>query len=332
MEGLVMGTFTGKNVLVTGATGLVGGAYTEKLLSEGANVFALIADIPANCELKRSGNLEKVTQIYGDLSNREVVARAITAYEIEAIFHFGAQTIVGTALLDPIGTFQSNIQGTWNILEASRNSKGLVRCIVVASSDKAYGESSVLPYLEDFPLHGKSPYDVSKSCTDLLAQSYARTYNMPIGIARCGNIYGPGDLNWSRIVPSTIKSITLGQQPVLRSDGKNLRDYVYIKDVVSAYHTLGSSIFNGDIESGEFNFSVDSPKSVLEIYYAVCNAVGVKVEPLILNSAQAEIKDQFLSSRKANQILNWSAKYDLELGLNETVPWYQRVIREGRGL
>lgn len=327
-----MGTFTGKNVLITGATGLVGGAFTQTLLSEGANVFALIVEIPANCELKTSGNLEKVTQVFGDLNNHEAITRAIAGYEIEAIFHFGAQTIVGTALLDPIGTFQANIQGTWNILEAARISKNIVKSVVVASSDKAYGESSNLPYLEDFPLHGKSPYDVSKSCTDLLAQSYAKTYDLPIGIARCGNIYGPGDLNWSRIVPSTIKSITLGEQPVLRSDGKNLRDYVYIKDVISAYHTLGSAIFNGDIHSGEFNFSVDSPNSVLEIYYTVCEVMGVKIEPLILNRAQAEIKDQFLSSKKANKILNWSAKYDLKQGLIETVPWYQKIIGEGSGV
>ena len=247
--------------------------------------------------------------------------------ECSTVIHLGAQTIVGTALLDPLSTFESNIKGSWNLLEAVRQSKGLVKSVVVASSDKAYGESENLPYTEDQSLHGDGPYDVSKSCTDLLAQSYGNTYNLPITVARCGNIYGGGDLNWSRIVPGTIRDLVAGRQPVLRSDGTFVRDYVHVDDVVSGYLKLAEVSQNKNINGEAYNFSRDEPLNVMELYKQICLAtLGKYVEPKVLNTAKSEIKDQHLNSAKAKNALGWSSQVSLESGLARTVDWYKQYL------
>jgi CDP-glucose 4,6-dehydratase len=252
------------------------------------------------------------------------VSRAVKNSNCEVIFHLGAQTIVGTALNDPMWTFESNVAGTWNLLEAVRQSGSQVKSVVVASSDKAYGTSDVLPYLEGFSLHGEGPYDVSKSCTDLIAQSYGKTYKLPVTVARCGNIYGGGDLNWSRIIPGTIRSLIQGAQPEIRSDGSFIRDYVYVMDIVDAYIHLAVETEKGKINGEAFNFSRDEPLSVMDLYKQICHAFNNSyVEPKILNSAKNEIKDQHLDSSKAKKVLSWKSNFTLTDGLTETINWYK---------
>jgi CDP-glucose 4,6-dehydratase len=329
MESLeFMSFWSQKKVFITGITGLVGSSLTAKLISEGAIVTGLIIEKDINSELIRSGNIDRVTTVNGDLADSRIISRVLHEGNFDVIFHLGAQTIVGTALADPVNTFETNIKGTWNILEASRLFGKSLKSVVVASSDKAYGTSIKLPYTEDFPLIGEGPYDVSKSCTDLLAQSYGKTYNLPVSIARCGNIYGPGDLNWSRIVPGTIKSLLNNEQPVLRSNGDYIRDYIYISDVVNSYLRLAEK--QKTFENGSaFNFSTDVPVSVQEIYTEICMAfAGKYIDPRIENSATNEIKAQNLSSEKARQILGWKSEFTLSQGINLTLQWYKTLLKK----
>jgi CDP-glucose 4,6-dehydratase len=327
LEGLEMSFWKDKSVLVTGATGLVGSWLINELLKKEARITALILDSDPSSQLMRSGDIEKISVVNGNLSNYQDVTRAMFTNECSTVIHLGAQTIVGTALLDPLSTFESNIKGSWNVLEAARQSKGLVKAVVVASSDKAYGESDNLPYTEEQALHGDGPYDVSKSCTDLLAQSYGNTYDLPITVARCGNIYGGGDLNWSRIVPGTIRDLVAGRQPVLRSDGTFVRDYVHVDDVVSGYLQLAQVSQSKDLNGEAYNFSRDEPLSVMELYKQICQStVGEYVEPKVLNKAKSEIKDQHLNSAKAKESLGWASNVSLESGLVRTVDWYKQYL------
>ena len=319
-----MSSWKGRRVLVTGATGLVGSWLVKKLLTLEADVHGLVLDADPDSELIRSGDITRITVTNGDLRIPMDVSRAVKNSNCEVIFHLGAQTIVGTALNDPMWTFESNIAGTWNLLEAVRESGSQVKSVVVASSDKAYGTSDVLPYLEGFSLHGEGPYDVSKSCTDLIAQSYGKTYDLPVTVARCGNIYGGGDLNWSRIIPGTIRSLIQGTQPEIRSDGSFTRDYVYVMDIVDAYMHLAVETEKGKINGEAFNFSRDEPLSVMVLYKQICQAFNNSyVEPKILNSSKNEIKDQHLDSSKAKKVLGWKSNFTLTNGLTETVNWYK---------
>jgi CDP-glucose 4,6-dehydratase len=318
----------GRSVLVTGATGIVGSWLCEALLAAGASVVAFVRDDDPQSRLYREHIVERCTVVRGDLADERVCSRAINDYEVDTVFHLGAQTIVGAAFRDPLDCFESNIRGTYHLLEAARRLTPLVKAFIVASSDKAYGSSAVLPYTEDMPLHGTHPYDVSKSCTDLLATTYARTYGLPAAIARCGNIYGGGDLNWSRIVPGTIRSLLAGEAPIVRSNGKYTRDYIYVKDVVGAYLTLAERVRDGAFHGEAFNFSPQRSYTVLEIVQAVCDQTGVDLKPVILDTAQGEIRDQVLDASKARRELNWSAVYDLASGLRETVLWYRGLLGE----
>ena len=314
-------------VLVTGATGVVGSWLTRRLLDEGAYVVALVRDMDPQSELLRSGTLQRTAVVNGDLEDAALVERSVVEHEVDTIVHLGAQTIVGAALRSPAATFSANLQGTWNVLEAARLHSSLVKSVVVASSDKAYGTADQLPYTEDMPLQGRGPYEVSKSCTDLLATSYAQTYGVPALIARCGNIYGGGDLNWSRIVPGTIRSLLQGEQPVLRSDGTFLRDYIYVEDVVDAYLLLAEVAHDGRFLGQGFNFSNESPLTVRQIYDLVCEATaGSQVEPEILGRAEHEIRDQYLSAAKAREKLGWSAQVTVSDGLARTVAWYRALL------
>lgn len=316
-----------RNVFVTGATGLVGSWLVANLLEQGATVSALILDEDPNSELIRSENIKKINSVHGNLTNFELLREVFSNSEFDTVFHLGAQTIVGTALENPVDTFKSNIEGTWNLLESIRTSKKPAKSIVVASSDKAYGTAETLPYKEDTKLQGEGPYDVSKSCTDLIAQSYGKTYGMPIAVARCGNIYGGGDLNWSRIVPGTIRDLIQGKQPIIRSDGTYVRDYVYVEDIADAYIQLANHQFKTSLLGEAFNFSRDEPTSVLEIYRAICKAtVGEYVEPIIKNDIKSEIKDQHLDSSKARTTLHWRSGVNLESGLQKTSKWYRELI------
>lgn len=329
MEGMVktVTPWKNKNVLVTGATGMVGSWLVKRLLREGARVTVLVLDLDPQSELIRSGNISACQVVSGDLRNRGDVSRSVFASECEFIFHLGAQTIVSHAIFDPVYTFETNMMGTWNLFDVVRASRKSIKGILVASSDKAYGTAASLPYDESTPLHGEGPYDVSKSGTDLIARSYFLTYGIPTVIARCGNIYGGGDLNWSRIVPGTIRDLLKGNTPVIRSNGKFLRDYVYVEDAVDAYLTMAIKIDDKEVNGGAFNFSREEPISVLDIYKAICEStLGRYVEPTILDNTQHEIIDQHLSSTKARTVLGWQSSYDLNTGLAETIKWYRKFI------
>jgi CDP-glucose 4,6-dehydratase len=318
-----MQSWSESRVLVTGATGMVGSWLVKRLLAEKAYVVALVLDNDPQSELWRSNAIRQVHVVNGRLESYADVERAINEHEVDTVFHLGAQTIVGTAVRSPLPTFEANVQGTWNVLEAIRQHQSLVKRAVVASSDKAYGTKTELPYDEAMSLDGRGPYDVSKSCTDLITRSYAETYGLPVAISRCGNIYGGGDLNWSRIVPGTVRDLIHERTPELRSDGTFLRDYLYVEDVVDAYMVLAENMYDGVTPGSAWNFSDERPMSVLEIFEAVCTAAGKPdVKPVILNQAKGEIKDQYLDSTKAKTKLGWKPKFGLELGLAQTVAWY----------
>lgn len=315
-----------RSVLVTGATGMVGSALVSRLVAEGARVVALVPDIDPQSEFYRSRIDRHVSVVNGRLEDFIAVERAVVGHDVDTIFHLGAQTIVSTAYHSPRATFETNVQGTWNVLDAARLHPSLVQRVMIASSDKAYGESPELPYLETMRLEGSYPYEVSKSMTDLVTRSYALTYGVPAVIARCGNIYGPGDLNWSRIVPGTFRSILLGTQPVLRSDGTFLRDYLHVDDVVTAYLRLSDA---AESHKGQgFNFSNESPLSVMDIYSACCEAAGMyELEPRILGRAIGEIRDQYLDASKARRELGWESTVDLAVGLRTTFSWYTALLQ-----
>jgi CDP-glucose 4,6-dehydratase len=271
--------------------------------------------------------LERANVVSGPLEDYETVLRALNEYEVDSVFHLGAQTIVGTASRSPLSTFESNIKGTWVLLEACRQLPAMVKRVVVASSDKAYGEHEVLPYTEDAPLVGKYPYDVSKSCTDLISLSYFHSYGLPVAVTRCGNLYGPGDLNWNRLVPGTIRSALAGERPIVRSDGSFVRDYFYVRDAVDAYLLLAEKLESPELHGQAFNFGTETPLSVLELVDRILRAVGrPDLEPDVRNEASNEIPEQYLDCTKARTALDWSPAHTLEQGLAETVAWYRRAI------
>ncbi|MBS0603532.1 MAG: GDP-mannose 4,6-dehydratase [Verrucomicrobia bacterium] len=318
-----------KNVFVTGATGFLGYWLTKALVQEKANVVTLVRDHDPQSALFRSKLHRKTRVVQGALEDYASLERAINEHEIDTVFHLGAQTIVGTALRNPLPTFESNIRGTYNLLEACRQHKGLVKRIVVASSDKAYGSSTVLPYTEEMPLRGQHPYDVSKSCTDLLSYTYYQTYGLPVVVARCGNLFGGGDLNWSRLIPGTIKNFHLKTAPVIRSDGTYTRDYLYVEDAVYAYLMLAFNAHKENICGQAFNFGPNSPYSVLDIVIALQRLMNCSdLPPKILNEAREEIRDQSLDSQKAKQALGWQPLFNLEDGLQRTVQWYGNYFQE----
>ena len=321
-----MSGWRGRRVLVTGATGLVGAWLTRELVTQGADVVALVRDWDPQSELIRSGIVNQVTVVNGVVEDLGTVTRALNHHGCDSVFHLAAQTQVGAAHRDPYETFESNVRGTYTVLEACRRHSAQVARVVVASSDKAYGDAASLPYTEGTRLDAKYPYDTSKLCTDYLTRSYVVTYGLPAAIARCGNIYGGGDLNWDRIVPGSIRWLLAGERPILRSDGKATRDYVYVKEVVAAYMALAEHAARADVKGEAFNFSAEKPLSVLEIVAAVGKAVGSPLAPDVRNTAVGEIRDQYLDSSRAQQVLGWRASWPLERALAETVTWYRDFL------
>jgi len=312
--------------LVTGGTGLLGGWLIKHLLGLGADIVCMVRDWVPGSELVRSNDIELVKVVRGDICDSALLERILGEYEIDTVFHLAAQTIVVIANRNPVSTFQTNIGGTCSLLEACRRSSK-VRTIVVASSDKAYGDQERLPYDENTPLQGRHPYDVSKSCADLVARSYFATYRLPVGITRCGNFYGGGDLNWNRIVPGTIRSILRSKQPIIRSDGQYVRDYFYIEDGAAAYIFLAEQLANNPELHGEaFNFSNETPVSVLEIVERIIRLMDSNLKPVILNEADNEIREQYLSSSKARKMLNWEPLVTLDEGLSRTISWYRDFL------
>ncbi|MCC6316247.1 MAG: GDP-mannose 4,6-dehydratase [Gemmatimonadaceae bacterium] len=322
-----------KRVFVTGATGLLGSHMTAELLRRGADVVCLVRDWVPDSESVTSGSLSRCRLVRGDLEDYLLVLRALNEYEIDTIFHLGAQTIVGTASRSPLSTFEANIKGTWVLLEAARQMTRVER-VLVASSDKAYGEHDRLPYTEDAALVGKYPYDVSKSCADLIALSYFHSFRLPVAVTRCGNLYGGGDLNFNRLVPGTIRSALRGEAPVIRSDGTFVRDYFYVRDAVQAYLALAERMPDDGFTGEAFNFGTETPLSVIAMATKVLEVMNQSALPLtILNQASNEIPKQYLDCTKARRRLGWEPRWTLEESLSDTVAWYREWMARGqRGL
>jgi CDP-glucose 4,6-dehydratase len=292
-------------------------------------VLCILRDWVPQSELIRSTTLERVKVVRGDIRDRDLLERALGEHEITTVFHVAAQAIVGVANRNPISTFESNIAGTWNVLEACRRSP-LVEAVVVASSDKAYGEQNALPYSETSPLLGRHPYDVSKACADMIAQSYAASFGLPLAITRCGNFYGGGDLNWNRVVPGTIRSVLRGERPVIRSDGQFVRDYFYVEDGAAAYMLLAERLLSGDdrVRGQAFNFSNEIQVTVTEMVRMILDKLDSSLEPDIRNEASNEIRHQYLSAAKARTVLGWQPLFTLNEGLSRTIAWYREFLRE----
>ena len=327
MENMVNRTFwQDRPTFVTGGTGLVGSWLVKRLIEAGADVICLVRDWVPQSELVRAKSLEHVKVVRGDICDRNILERTLGEYEIDTVIHLAAQTIVTIANRNPISTFETNIAGTWNLLEACRRSPR-VKQIIVASSDKAYGDQEILPYDENTPLQGRHPYDASKSAADLIAHTYAKSYDLPVAITRCGNFYGGGDLNWNRIIPGTIRSILRGQRPIIRSDGEYVRDYFYVEDGAAAYMLLAEQLaLRPELKGQAFNFSNEIQVSVREIVAHIIHIMGSDVNPDIRNEATNEIRNQYLSAEKARALLSWNPLFTLDDGLSKTIKWYENFL------
>jgi CDP-glucose 4,6-dehydratase len=327
LEGMGMSDFwLDRPTFITGATGLVGGWLVRKLVESGADVVCLVRDWVPQSELASSRLIDKVKVVRGDVRDEKLLERVLGEYEIDTVIHLAAQTIVTIANRNPISTFETNIGGTWSLLEACRRSS-TVGQVVMASSDKAYGDHETLPYDETTPLEGRHPYDVSKSCADLIAQAYAATYDSPVAITRCGNFYGGGDLNWNRIVPGTIRSVLRGSRPIIRSDGRYVRDYFYVEDGVAAYMLLAERLAeNRHLYGQAFNFSNEIQVTVLELVEKILEQMDSDLEPDVRNETRNEIRHQYLSASKAKKVLGWEPLFTLEEGLRRTIKWYESFL------
>lgn len=316
-----------RNVFVTGCTGLLGSWLTEVLVEAGANVVGLVRDSVPRSRLFQSNLATQINVVHGQVENYQLLERVLNEYEVETVFHLAAQTIVSIANENPLSTFDANIRGTWQLLEACRRSP-LVKGVVVASSDKAYGEQADLPYSEDTPLSGSHPYDVSKACADILAQSYAKSYGLPVSITRFGNLFGPGDANFNRLIPGTVRSIIRGEAPVIRSDGKFSRDYIFVEDAAHAYTLMGEAVTQNPSNQGKaFNFSYESPLTALDVVEKISAIMErTDLKPRIQNTARNEIPHQYLSANKARKVLGWQPMFDFDEGLRRTIPWYINLL------
>lgn len=314
---------------VTGGTGLVGGWLVKRLVESGADVVCLVRDWVPQSELVQSGLFAKVKVVRGDVRDQALMERILGEYEIDTVLHLAAQTIVTIANRNPVTTFESNIGGTWALLDACRRSPK-VKQIVLASSDKAYGDQTQLPYDEETPLQGQHPYDVSKSCADLIAHSYAVSFGLPVAITRCGNFYGGGDLNWNRIIPGTIRSVLRGQQPIIRSDGLFIRDYFYVEDGAAAYMLLAEKLAeNPDLRGEAFNFSNELQVTVIDLVKKILEKMSSSLLPVVLNETSNEIRHQYLSAKKAHEVLGWRPMFSLDQGLERTLDWYTKYFAAG---
>ena len=316
--------------LVTGGTGLLGGWLVRLLLDAGADLVCLVRDWVPQSLLIQDRLIDKLKLVRGEVEDRDLLERILGEYEVDTVFHLAAQTIVGIANRNPVSTFETNVGGTWSLLEACRRSP-TVKQIVLASSDKAYGDNESLPYDEETALNGQHPYDVSKSCADLIARSYAVTFGLPVATTRCGNFYGGGDLNWNRIVPGTIRSVLRDQQPVIRSDGNYIRDYFYVEDGAAAYVLLAEKLAQTpELRGQAFNFSNEIQVTVSELVEKILELMGSNLKPTVLNQTSNEIRHQYLSAAKAREMLNWNPLFTLDEGLQRTISWYRKFFEANK--
>ena len=320
------GFWLDRRVFITGCTGLVGAWTTSALVDRGAHVVGLVRDQVHGSELLRGSLDKRIDIVRGHVQDEHLMERILNEYEIQTVIHLAAQTIVGTANNSPLSTFETNIKGTWCLLEGARRC-GRNPDVVVASSDKAYGDQPELPYTEDAPLNGRHPYDASKSCTDILALTYSHTYRLPVCITRCGNFYGGGDLNWNRLIPGTIRAVLRGETPLIRSDGQFIRDYFYVKDGAAAYLHLAEQMSqNPQVRGHAFNFSTETPLSVVKVVQRILRLMGSPLQPRILNHASNEIRNQYLTAAKARDMLRWQPSYEMDQALLETIAWYRNYF------
>lgn len=315
-----------KRVFVTGCTGFLGSWLTAVLVDMGADVIGLIRDDVPQSQLVRSHTIHQIKVVRGELCDYQLLVRTIAEYEIETIFHLAAQTIVGIANRSPMSTFETNIRGSWMLMEAART-QPTVKAMVIAGSEKAYGDLAKPPFREDFPLRGRHPYDVSKSCADLIAQCYAHSYDLPVAVTRCSNLYGGGDLNWNRLLPGTIRSVLRGERPIIRSDGTFKRDYLFVEDAVKGYLMIAEQLAQGRIVGETFNFGMGKPDSALDVVKTIIKvSMFPHLEPIILDEVKNEIKDEYLSAAKAKEVLGWQPAETLETGLAKTMAWYRAFL------
>ncbi len=316
----------GRRVFITGCTGFLGSWLTAELLSRGAAVTGLVRVQEPDSQLVRSGLISEIEEVPGELLDFQLLKRILLDNRIDTVFHLAGQTIVGVANREPVATFETNIRGTWLLLEAVRQTTS-VRGVIVASSEKAYGEQLDLPYREEFPLQGRHPYEVSKSCADLIAQSFAHTYGLAIAVTRCSNLFGGGDLSWNRLIPGTIRSVLTGERPVIRSDGSFRRDYLYVADAVRGYLMLAEKLTEPVVRGQPFNLGSGCPVSALEVVRTIVELSGhPELEPVILNEVKNEILDEYLSPDKAKQAIGWRPQYTLAGGLEEAMSWYRAYL------
>ena len=317
----------GKKVFITGCNGFIGSWLTYELFKQGADITGLIRDQIIRTNLHLLQLEKKINIVHGDVIDFNCLRRCFAEYDIDTVFHLAAQPIVTVALKDPIGTFKANIEGTWNILEVSRQIN--VQRLIIASSDKAYGTHKELPYDETFPLNGQFPYDVSKTCSDLIAQTYFNTYELPVCITRNANIYGGGDLNFNRIIPETIKSILSGKDPVIRSNGEFIREFFYVKDAVKSYLLVAENLHRKNIMGRAFNFGSTEKIKIIDLVNKIIKLSGNRnIKPIILDEVKKEITDQYLSCKLAESVFKWKPDYMLEEGLKETYNWYKEYFRK----
>jgi CDP-glucose 4,6-dehydratase len=319
------GFWRGRNVLVTGAGGFLASWICKVLVEHEASVVGIVRDTAGERLLNIHCIRDQINLVYGSITDSGLVERVFNEYEIDTCLHLAAQALVVAANRAPLSTFESNIRGTWIVLEAARQCQTLNR-IVVASSDKAYGDQKVLPYQEESELAGRYPYDASKVCADVLAQSYAVTYELPVAVTRCANIYGGGDLNWSRIIPGTVRSVLRNERPIIRSDGSMERDYIYIRDAVDAYMVLGQRVAEEGVRGRAYNFGSSQAISVLDLVEKILAIAKSELKPRILGMASGEIDRQFLDSSRAQSVLGWEPKISLEEGLSSTIRWYTEFL------
>lgn len=317
----------GRRVFVTGCTGFLGSWLTAALLKRGASVVGLVRQQEPESQLIRSGLVHRIEQVSGELLDLDLLQRTLHGCGIDTVFHLAGQTIVGVANREPAATFEINIRGTWLLLEAVRRTP-TVRGVIVASSEKAYGEQSNLPYREEYPLQGRHPYEVSKSCADLIAQSFAHTYGLAVAVTRCSNLYGGGDLSWNRLIPGTIRSLLSDERPIIRSDGSFRRDYLYVADAVRGYLMLAEHLTEPDVRGQPFNLGSGCPVSALDVVRTlIALSAHPSWEPIILNEVKHEIQDEYLSPEKAKQAIGWQPQYSLAAGLEEAMSWYRAYLQ-----
>lgn len=324
-----MAEWQGRRVLVTGAYGFLAGHLIERLLERGAEIVGLVRDCPKESYLQLRGLEGRITRVSGDLTDLELCRRAVNEHEVQVVLHVAAQAIVGLANRSPLSTFESNIRGTYTLLEACRELWGPrspLQAIIVASSDKAYGDQETLPYREEAPLQGLHPYDASKSCTDLISRTFANTYGLPVAVTRCANLYGPGDLNLSRIVPATCQSVLRGERPIIRSDGSPQRDYLYVRDAAEGYLALAERLSAGEAAGRAYNLGTGRPVTVLELVAQIIAVAGSDLTPDVQGTASAEIQHQYLDPGRARRELGWEAQTPLEQGLREAYDWYKGYL------